>query len=143
MTMIDKTAYRAELLDLFNNGIRMMRACGIDAQDLTLQAAEKLEAFAQMMTFNPSEDTLSSVQFLLDGANASGAGYDRVRAVVLGQRAMFRIKRCEPVPIEEAAAYCGLQLNSFRTKLSRDGIKPISIENRAWLTPEQIKVLRK
>lgn len=136
MTMIDKTAYRAELLDLFNNGIRMMRTCGIDAQDLTLQAAEKLEAFAQMMTFNPSEDTLSSVQFLLDGANASGAGYDRVRA-------MFRIKRCEPVPLEEAAAYCGLQLNSFRTKLSRDGIKPISIENRAWLTPEQIKGLRK
>lgn len=138
----NRAAYEAELLALFNEGNRMMRMAGIDAPELTKKAAENITTYVQMLALVPSEDTLSFIQFLLDGICPTGAGYERVRQVVLATRATNRIDRHELVPLEEAAAFSGVQLNSFRTKISRAGLKTVNIDGRAHLTGDQIISLR-
>lgn len=139
---VDQKAFKNELLALFNEGMRMMRIAGLNAPDLTMAQAETIEAFNDMSRHLPPEESLNFIDFLLAGSAPTGKGYERVRYTLMGHRATHRIERKELVPLEEAAAYSGMQLNSFRTKISKSGVKTVNVEGRAHLTGQQIISLR-
>lgn len=132
-----------EVLRLVNSiitNVNLFGPANFKAPLFTEETITKHPLHLGVMRASVPDQFLASLANFLTGDRKSE--YPLLTEIVLSEQAMRAIAENDLVSIEQAAAYSGMQINSYRTKMSRMKAQTVNVSNRAYLTPAEVMRLR-